>query len=106
MNKMRIALFTDTYPPEINGVATSCKSLRDTLVSHGHDVLVVTTNPFSDKLIVENGFVRIPGPELKKMYGYRLANIASRKALKARYFRKNCYKCFRLPIDLHISYYV
>ncbi|HBF68391.1 MAG TPA: hypothetical protein DDW20_03620 [Firmicutes bacterium] len=83
MNKMRIALFTDTYPPEINGVATSCKSLRDTLVSHGHDVLVVTTNPFSDKLIVENGFVRIPGPELKKMYGYRLANIASRKALKA-----------------------
>lgn len=80
---MRIALFTDTYPPEINGVATSCKSLRDTLVAHGHDVLVVTTNPFSNKVDVTKDFVRIPGPELKKLYGYRLANIYSPKALKA-----------------------
>lgn len=44
---MRIALFTDTFPPEINGVATSCKSLHDILVKNGEEVLVVTTNPFS-----------------------------------------------------------
>lgn len=80
---MRIALFTDTYPPEINGVATSCKSLRDILVAHGHDILVVTTNPFSNKVYIDKDFVRIPGPEMKKLYGYRFARIYSHKALKA-----------------------
>ena len=79
---MRIALFTDTYPPEINGVATSCKSLRDVLVSHGHEVMVVTTNPFSNKVTMEENIVRIPGPELKKLYGYRMAGIYSNKAMK------------------------
>ena len=40
---MNIALFSDTYLPDINGVATSTKILRDELVKHGHHVLVVTT---------------------------------------------------------------
>ena len=40
---MRIALFTDTYPPQINGVAASTSILRNELEKHGHDVVVVTT---------------------------------------------------------------
>lgn len=79
---MKIALFTDTYFPEINGVATSCKSLRDILVKHGHEVLVITTNPFSNKLLVEDGIIRLSGVELKRMYNYRLANFFNRKAMK------------------------
>ncbi len=79
---MRIAIFVDTYPPEINGVATSCKSLRDILIKHGNDVMVVTTNPFSNKVTCEDNVVRIPGAEMKKMYGYRFASIYSRKAMK------------------------
>ena len=79
---MRIALFTDTYPPEINGVATSCKSLRDILVKNGHDVLVVTTNPFNDEMLFEDNILRLPGKELKWLYGYRLANILSTKGFK------------------------
>lgn len=37
---MRIGLFTDTYYPEINGVATSVYTLFDNLCALGHDVHV------------------------------------------------------------------
>ena len=37
---MRIGLFTDTYYPEINGVATSCFMLRRELLRRGHEVHV------------------------------------------------------------------
>ena len=37
---MRIGLFTDTYYPEINGVATSCFMLRRELLALGHEVHV------------------------------------------------------------------
>lgn len=72
---MNIALFTDTYLPEINGVATSTANLRQTLMAHGHNVLLVTTNPFSDEVTYEDGIIRIPGIEAKKLYGYRLTSF-------------------------------
>ena len=37
---MRIGLFTDSYYPEINGVATSCLMLRRELIARGHEVHV------------------------------------------------------------------
>ena len=40
MRAMRIGLFTDTYYPEINGVATSCLMLRRELLNMGHEVYV------------------------------------------------------------------
>ena len=79
---MKIALFSDTYPPEINGVATSVATLKRILEEHGHEVLVVTTNPFSNDVLYENGVIRIPGIELKRYYGYRLAGIYNDKAMK------------------------
>ena len=79
---MNIALFTDTYPPEINGVATSCFNLRKTLMEHGHNVLVVTTNPFSKDILFQDGVLRMPGIELKKMYGYRFSSIYDPKAME------------------------
>ena len=72
---MNIGIFTDTYPPEINGVATSCEMLKKTLEAHGHNVFIVTTNPFSNKMEYENNILRIPGLLLKKLYNYRLAWI-------------------------------
>ena len=45
---MKIALFSDTYLPDINGVATSTNILRNELVRLGHDVLVVTSELPSD----------------------------------------------------------
>lgn len=79
---MRVALFTDTFPPEINGVAISTKSLRDVFIKNGHKVLVVTTNPFSNKVTFEDNIIRIPGIELKKIYGYRFAGLYSKEAMK------------------------
>ena len=41
---MRIGLFTDAYPPFINGVATSVLMLKQGLEHMGHKVYVVTVN--------------------------------------------------------------
>lgn len=72
---MRVAIFTDSYLPEVNGVATSVNTLFQAFIRHGHEAYVVTTNPFSNKIILEDHVLRVPGMELKKLYGYRLAGI-------------------------------
>ena len=41
---MKIGLFSDTYPPEINGVANSTYILKNELEKLGHEVYVITTN--------------------------------------------------------------
>ena len=41
---MNIALFTDTFTPEINGVVSSIVTLKTELELHGHNVYVVTTH--------------------------------------------------------------
>ena len=61
---MNIVLFSDTYPPEINGVATSTYNLATTLKAHGERVLVVTTNPYGNQFAYEDGVVRVPGIQL------------------------------------------
>lgn len=42
---MNIGLFTDTYFPQINGVSTHVKTLKEGLEGIGHQVLVVTAVP-------------------------------------------------------------
>lgn len=81
---MNIALFSDTYLPDINGVATSTKILRDELVKHGHHVMVVTTTIPHDATYndTDDYILRLPGIDLKKMYGYRASNIYSFKGMK------------------------
>ena len=70
---MRIALFSDTYHPEINGVAIHVLALKEGLESLGHEVLVVTTTP-EDKSINEEGNVlHCPSIKLKRVYGYGLS---------------------------------
>lgn len=81
---MNIALFSDTYLPDINGVASSTHILYQELKKHGHHVLVVTTilpngSDYSDE---DDHVLRLPGLDLKKMYGYRAANIYSIKGME------------------------
>ena len=83
---MKIALFTDTYPPEINGVSVSVGLHQKVLLDQGHEVLVITTNPFGKQIVIDAGVIRIPGVELKKLYGYRLSTFFSAKAYQ--YIRK------------------
>lgn len=81
---MNIALFSDTYLPDINGVATSTNILKNELVKHGHHVLVVTTilPQDSDYIDEDNNVLRLPGLDLKKLYGYRVSNIYSFAGMK------------------------
>lgn len=79
---MTIVLFTDTFYPEINGVATSTKNLFDLLKANGHEVYVVTTNPKSHKVTFEDNVIRVPGIKLKKLYDYIFAPIYNRKVMK------------------------
>ena len=60
---MRIGLFTDTYPPNINGVATSVCMLKKALEKKGHQVFLVTVNPDNMKFVYEdNGkTIKLPG---------------------------------------------
>lgn len=55
---MRVGIFTDTYYPEVNGVANSTYQLKNTLEKLGHTVYVFTvTNP--DAPAVEKNVYRI-----------------------------------------------
>ncbi|KRM09801.1 glycosyltransferase family 4 protein [Paucilactobacillus suebicus] len=56
---MNIGLFTDTYFPQVSGVATSIKTLRDELEAQGHNVYIfTTTDPKVSKGQVEPGIFR------------------------------------------------
>ena len=79
---MKIAIFSDTYPPFINGVSTSTFNLVQVLKQHGHDVVVVTPRSTNGKLEYIDGIIWVPGLELKNLYGYRLTALYSRKVIK------------------------
>lgn len=77
---MRIVLFSDTYPPQINGVATATFTLAETLKKYGESVLVVTVAKEGEKRITyEDDVIRIPGITVKRLYKYKFAGIYSQK---------------------------
>jgi 1,2-diacylglycerol 3-alpha-glucosyltransferase len=80
---MRIGLFTDTYPPFVNGVSTSVLMLKEALEKKGHEVFVVTVNSEKVSYKYENDgkLIRIPGI-LVGLYDYRLSGIYPIKAIK------------------------
>lgn len=80
---MRIGIFTDSYPPYINGVSTSVKMLEDALKKQGHQVYIVTVNPDDLKYRYEdnNHIIRIPGIPIH-IYDYRLTNAYPLKAIR------------------------
>lgn len=73
---MRIGLFTDSYPPYINGVSTSVAMLKKALEKKGHIVYVVTVsnNALKYEYDVENRIVKVPGIPVG-IYDYRLSRI-------------------------------
>lgn len=79
---MRIAIFTDAYPPFVNGVSTSTFNLANCLKANGHDVLVIAPRPTDGKLEQIDDVLYVPGFYLKNLYGYRMTNIFANKPLK------------------------
>ena len=82
-DKMRIGIFTDTYPPYINGVSTSIQMLEKALKKKGHQVFIVTVNPskMSYKYEKNNKVIRIPGIPTG-IYDYRLTGIYPLRAIR------------------------
>lgn len=79
---MRIGLFTDTYPPFINGVSTSIAMLENSLRKQGHQVFIVTVNPDTISYDFEESdrIIRLPGIPIG-IYDYRLSGIYPIKAI-------------------------
>ena len=80
---MRIGIFTDTYPPYINGVSTSIAMLQHALEKLGHEVYIVTVNPENMKYQFEDDgkIIRIPGVPIG-IYDYRLTGIYPIRAIE------------------------
>ena len=71
---MKIGIFTDTYPPFTNGVATSIYVLEKALEKKGHDVFIVTVNTEKMAYNLKDRLLKVPGIPLG-VYDYRLAGI-------------------------------
>jgi 1,2-diacylglycerol 3-glucosyltransferase (EC 2.4.1.157) len=57
---MRVGLFTDTYLPQISGVATSIKTLKEELEKQGHEVYIFTTTDKHVKRYEDPTIIRLP----------------------------------------------
>ena len=71
---MRVGIFTDTYLPDINGVVSSVELLRKQLEKNGHDAYVICTYKGINKVKIEGKIIRLPGVEIKKLYGYAITS--------------------------------
>lgn len=70
---MRIGLFSDTFYPRLNGVATSVLMLKENLEAAGHEVYVFTTTD-PEAPVNEHNVIRIPSIPFKTQ---RLGTVVS-----------------------------
>ncbi len=78
---MRIGLFTDTYFPQVSGVATSIRTLREELEEQGHDVFIFTTTDRDVDTEAEHRIIRIPSIPFFAFKDRRVAYRGFSKAL-------------------------
>lgn len=101
---MIIGIFTDTYPPDLNGVATASKILRDVLIAHGHRVVVITTGlKGQKKMTFEDDILRIPGITLRALYSYRMTSFFNRKAFQI--IKKIPFDIFHVQTDFGVAFF-
>lgn len=86
---MKIAIFTDTYLPQINGVATASAALAKALRQNGEEVLVVCPNVHGEEReTFYDHMICIPGMTMKSLYSYKITGFYSQKAFdKVKEFR-------------------
>ena len=80
---MNIAIFTDTYYPEVNGVSTSVDLQRQIFRNRGHRVFIVAPGlKGQNEITFEDDIMRIPTFSLNFAYTYHMSVRFSNKALK------------------------
>jgi 1,2-diacylglycerol 3-alpha-glucosyltransferase len=70
---LNIGLFTDTYFPQVSGVATSIKTLRDELIAQGHHVYIFTSSDPRATDSPEDGIYRFPSVPFVSFKDRRIA---------------------------------
>lgn len=80
---MRVGIFTESYPPLVNGVSTSILVLQHALEKLGHEVFVVTVSEKTLKYEIEEDgkILRIPSVNLYHCYDYKMTSVYPIKAL-------------------------
>src|SRR3989454_2593124 len=74
----RIALFTDSYLPTVDGVVTSVLTTRRQLEAHGHEVVVFAPEDPRRRGKREAGTIYVRAKEFAHYPGYRLAMFPGR----------------------------
>jgi 1,2-diacylglycerol 3-alpha-glucosyltransferase len=74
---MKVAIFTDTYLPTMDGVVTSILTSKRALKAKGHDVLVFA--PYDEKSPKEDDTVYCKARKFSMYPGYRMASFLPRE---------------------------
>ena len=78
---MRVGLFTDTYFPQVSGVATSIRTLKTELEKLGHTVFIFTTTDKDVNRYEDWQIIRIPSVPFFAFKDRRVAYRGFSKAL-------------------------
>jgi glycosyltransferase involved in cell wall biosynthesis len=78
--RMRFTIVTETYPPEVNGVALTVQGLETGLRSRGHEVSLV--RPRQDSDTAAAGALLVRGASLPRYPGLKFGLPATRKLLR------------------------
>ena len=81
INKMRIAIVTECYVPEVNGVVYHIETLRKGLIEAGHEVLIVKPDFNVKRHCIKNNILYSPAIRLKNMYDYSISYPYSKTRL-------------------------
>ena len=79
---MRVGLFTDTYFPQVSGVATSIRTLKNELEKLGHTVFIFTTTDKDVNRYEDWQIIRIPSVPFFAFKDRRVAYRGFSKALE------------------------
>lgn len=80
--RLNIGLFTDTYFPQVSGVATAIKTLRDELIAQGHHVYIFTSSDPRATDSPEDGIYRFASVPFVSFKDRRIAFSGWFKALR------------------------
>ena len=81
---MRVGIFTESYPPLVNGVSTSILMLQRALEKQGHEVFIITVNTEKNKkcTLSEDGkILRLPSVNIAHLYDYKFTSVYPIKAI-------------------------
>ena len=80
---MRVGIFTESYPPLVNGVSTSILMLEHALTKLGHEVFIITVSDNKKDDVLENNghILRLPSVNLANCYDYKMTSVYPIKAV-------------------------